>query len=290
MAYKFEKVDHLQGEGLSRTLYGTVIHHAIHAFERNLSQMLADGLPLYDALTKAVEIGQDTFDRYWHPARIEELTGQQVTVWIGYGSWRDSYGSLRQRGLDAVVKYAEVWRADQHELLSLEHPFEVPVQGSFDPQTGELNTISGFVDRLVLRYKTRKPILDTDDWKSGRRKYGLRHHIGLTVYCYATTQPEFWEPFTALGADPTEMFERFAGLPRRAFWYDLNQFERVDAGFRSERDYARLAYAVTELVRSVQAGIFPLRMSGEHCPNCAHNSYCPTPDVGLPDDEEGSPS
>lgn len=289
MQYRFERIDKLKGEGLSATLFGTVVHHAVHAFERKVTELRGQGVDVYEAMEQAVTVGQDTFDRYWHPARIGELTdGQQVTVWIGYGQWRDSYGSLRQRGLDAIVKYAEVWRADKHELLSLEHPFEVPVQGSVDPMTGALNTISGFVDRLTLRYDKRRPVLDTDDWKTGRRHYGLRHHIGLTVYCYASTQVEFWQPFEALGADPKEMFERFEGIPRRAYWYDLKQFERFNAGYRSERDYARLAFAVTEMVRSVQAGIFPLRMSGEHCPRCAHNNYCPSPNVGLPSDEEGS--
>jgi len=289
--YRFERVEGRPGEALSATVYGTVTHHAVHTFERTVHELMDQGLDIYAALERAKQRALDTFDYYWHPKHLNEVAGvQQIDVWIGYGAYRDTYGLLRQKGFDAIEKYAEMWRADKHQLLSLEHPFEVPVVGTIDEITGEPHTISGYVDRLGLRWKNRNPILDTDDWKTGRKKAYLRHHIGLTVYSYASTQVEFWKPFEAQGVSAEEMHERFAALPRHTVWYDLKNFDRCDGGYRSDRDYARLARAVSEMAKSVQAGIFPLRISGETCQYCPHRGYCPEPGIGLPDEDEGAPA
>lgn len=288
--YRFEKVEGREGSALSATVYGTVVHHGVHTFERKVHELVAEGMDVYAAMEQAKAIALDTFDYYWHPSHLMEVAGvPQIDEWLGYGAFRDTYGYLRQKGFDAIEKYAELWRADQHQLLSLEHPFEVPVVGTVDDITGEPHTISGYVDRLVIRWKSRKPILDTDDWKTGRKKTHLRYHLGLTVYSYASTQVEFWKPFEDQGVSAEEMHARFADIPRHTVWYDLKSFERCDGGYRAERDYARLARAVTEVARSVQHGIFPLRISGETCFYCPHKAYCPEPDIGLPDDTEGAP-
>lgn len=276
--YRFERIEKRQGVGLSATVYGTVMHHALHAFERKLAELLAVGQPQPEAITEALDVALATFDYYWHPLHVEEVAGQQVDVWLRF----DSYGSLRQKGLNTLRHYAELWPLDKHELLSLEHAFEVPVDGTE-------HTISGYVDRLVVRYRKRVPVLDTDDWKSGKLKTYLRHHLGLTVYAYASTKIEFWLPFAAQGLDPEEMHARYADLPRHTNWYDLKGLKIVDAGFRGPIDYRRLARACEEVARSVEAGIFPLRISGETCEFCPHRAYCPDGVEGLPDESHGAP-
>ncbi len=133
----------------SRSVFGVVVHHAVHVFEREMAAG-ADW-------TESRDLAVQTFDYYWHPQNTRLLT-EPVEIWIGHGSWQDSYGSLRQRGKEAIRKYCEIWKDDKHQLLSLEHPFEVPVIGT-------PHTISGFVDRLVVRRRKRVPILSCDDWK-----------------------------------------------------------------------------------------------------------------------------
>ena len=274
--YRYEKIDKRPGVTLSATVYGTVIHHALHSFERDIAKYRADNMAAREAVEQALATALKTFDYYWHPHHLNEVAGvEQIDVWIR----GDSYGLLRQKGLAAIEEYSELWRADQHHLLSLEHPFEVTLHGTVDRVTGEPHTISGFVDRLVVRWEKGKPQLDTDDWKTGTRKSWLRHHLGLTTYCYASTQPEFWQPF---GEQAQELYERFAAYPRRAFWYDLKKFERVNAGNRTEQDYRRLAVAAQRMADSVQAGIFPLRIDGETCQWCPHRGYCPE-GIGVPE-------
>ena len=162
------------------------------------------------------------------------------------------------------------------------------MDGTLDKLTGQPHTISGFVDRLVIRKKKRVTILDTDDWKTGKVSTYLRNHLGLTVYCYASTKREFWEPFADMGLDADEMFERSADAPRHANWYDLKAFKLTDAGYRGPQDYRRLAYACQQMGDSVQAGIFPLRISGATCQWCPHKAYCPDGE-GVPDDDHGAP-
>lgn len=283
--YKFEKIDGRKGLGLSATVFGTVVHHALHAFERQMAELVNTlGTPVHDAIVKAEETALGTFDYYWHPSHVEECAGQKVDIWIR----GDSYGTLRQRGFDTVRKYVELWLLDDHHLLSLEHPFEVPLDGTLDEKTGEPHTISGFVDRLVVRHKKRVTILDTDDWKTGKVPTYLRHHLGLTVYCYASTKLEFWLPFENSGIDPEEMMARYAEAPRHANWYDLKAFKLTDAGYRGPADYRRLAYAADQMAKSIQASIFPLRISGATCQWCPHASYCPDGE-GIPDDDHGGP-
>lgn len=282
MQYKYDRIDKREGLSLSATEFGTCVHHALHAFEREIANSRASGVPAREAVDAALKTALSTFDYYWHPLHLEEIGCRQIDVWIR----GDSYGLLRQKGLSTIEQYAELYRADQHHLLSLEHPFEVTLHGTVDRVTGEPHTISGFVDRLLIRWERGKPILDTDDWKTGVRKAWLRHHLGLTVYCYASTQREFWTPF---GEQADELHERFAAYPRRAWWYDLKKFERVNAGFRSDQDYKRLAYAAQSIADSIQAGIFPLRIDGDTCQWCPHRDHCPD-GIGVPADDHGAPS
>jgi PD-(D/E)XK nuclease superfamily len=273
--WRFEKLERRPGKTLSATVLGTVVHHALHAFER----AMADGGKDW---ADAKEIALATFDFYWDPRNLSQVyeprPGENETVidvWIN----RDSYGSCRQRGLDTVTKYAELWLLDDHRLLGLEHPFEVPVIGTE-------HTISGFVDRFMERKIKRVNVLDFDDWKTGKRQYHLRQNLQLTVYAYASTRVEFWLPFQEFGIDPEQMMARYDGWARHVNWYDLQAFKLCDAGYRGTQDYHRLAYAVDEVAKSIEAGIFPLNIGGDTCTFCPHNGYCPD-GSGIPADDHG---
>lgn len=262
----------------SAIAFGNVMHHCMHGLDRQV----AEGVPLLDATNNALA----TFAHYWHPMNIEALTEPvPEDGWIrGQG-----YAILRQRGLDAIRKYADLLRFDKHQLLALEFSFVVPIDGTWDFELEEPHLLAGTIDRLAIRHFKRQPVLMADDFKTGRTKTYLRHDIQFTAYCYATTRKEFWVGYKhEEGFEHGEdLFELYQDLPRRGTWIDLKNYKNVDAGWRGEQDYERFRMAVTQITSSIQADIFPLNISGENCQYCEYRGICGS--TGLPADNHGSP-
>jgi CRISPR/Cas system-associated exonuclease Cas4 (RecB family) len=258
-------------EQLSATAYGSVMHHALHVLER----------------TGNLQAALETFEFYWHPLNIEAIC-EPVQIWIT----GQSYGSLRLRGLDAIRKYHDLGKFKVGELLALEFEFVVPIHGTVDRQTGEPHYLGGTVDRLNLTSYQRKPVVAAEDFKTGKRPEYLRHDLQGTAYCYASEQPEFWIGNPAWNTDGfglergTDLLQRTDGAARRFTWIDLKALKYVDGGFRGPRDYERFRLAVQSIADAIQAEIFPLSISGEHCQHCPFRAICGG--VGL-DDRDGDP-
>lgn len=258
--------------------FGSVMHHALQVLER------------YRDLDKAL----DTFRWFWHPHNVEQITGAPIPH-DGWGRGH-SYGRLLQRGVKVLQQWHDLLRFDESELLALEYEFIVPIEGT-------PHFLGGTMDRLSARWAKRIPILDIEDFKTGRQKWGLRHNLQGSGYAYATTRPEFWMGFQgeidgrhydttgeSFGQERgAELFERFQGKARHFTWIDLNgrSIKRVDGGYRGQLDYDRFALAVTEVVRSLEAGIYPLRIDGETCGICEFAGIC---GGGLPDEDYGRPA
>lgn len=266
----------------SALAYGSVIHHAMHVLER------------YGDTQKAIE----TFLHYWHPLNIDAICPPVSSDgWIG----RDSYADLRKKGVDTIIQYADYLRHDDHELLGLEYEFVVPVHGV--EVLGRPVWLAGTIDRLAVRWYRQRETLCVDDFKSGQQKWGLRDNVQGTAYSYATWQPEFWTGvqefagiridgaertyppmpgFTEQGRDQ-ELLERFAQSPRRFTWINLKSFKLVDGGYRGPKDYDRFKTAVSQVLSSAAAGIFPLRIDGETCRFCQYRDVCGAPDPHYAD-------
>lgn len=257
----------------SASAFGTVMHHALHHYERSRD---LDG-----ALA--------TFEYYWHPLHLEELTEP-----IPRDGWlpKHSYGELRERGLRIIREYAEFMRFDEHEVLALEYQFVVPVAGT-------PHYLTGTVDRLSVRWHKRREILSIDDLKSGRQKWNLRHNVQGHAYAYASTRPEFWVGAEAKGERPfegtvgiacdgfgsdrgTELALRFDDAQRRFNWINLTDGKQVDGGPRGGLDYQRLALAVSQVAASMDAGIYPLTVTGDTCTYCPFRHSCGG--VGIADE------
>lgn len=250
-----------EGQQLSRTAFGSVMHHALHTLER------------YRDLQLAI----DTFTRYWHPLHIDEIC-RPVDIWIG----RDSQSGMAQKGVETLKRYWDLKRYDDEEVLALEIPFVVPVEGTHDPQTGEPHYLAGTVDRLAIRSYRTRPHVCVDDWKTGKKATYLKHNIQGTGYSYATTRLEFWtgsERFLTEGFGPergTELFDRTQQMPRKFYWINvLGGPDWTSGGVRSERDYARFRHAVQQYAEAVQHHIFPLNIDGEICQFCPFQDDCP---------------
>jgi hypothetical protein len=259
--------------------YGSVMHHALQVFE---IERCREGVPFAAAVTAAVE----TFDYYWHPLHIEVIC-PRVELWYP----QHTYGGLRTRGMEAIKAYAQLMKYDDHELLATEFSFRVPIVGTWDETTEEPHTLVGTVDRLAVRHYTGKLAICVDDYKTGAEYRFLRQNLQFTAYLYATTQPQFWigwQGEDGFGEERgTALFERFAHAGRRGTWINMKTIKFQDAGWRGPKDYDRFALAVEQVLASINADIYPLSLSGEHCTYCTFRDVCAG--VGVPESAHGAP-
>jgi hypothetical protein len=143
----------IPGMQTSASAYGSVMHYALQVFERVRVQ---EGFDL--GVTKAKE----TFRFYWNPQHIEAICDPvPAKGWLP----RQGYSELLSRGTDAITKYADLIRFDDHELLATEFAFYVPVQGTWDYEANAPHYLAGSVDRLAARHYSRALAVCVDDFK-----------------------------------------------------------------------------------------------------------------------------
>lgn len=259
---------------LSRTVYGTVMHHAVQIMET----LHAQGDP------NALEVAKSTFAHYWMPENLPELgqLGGHPELVHGIDEWlpRDTYGGMRAKGLQAITDYYELLCSDDGLLLALEINFRVPIDlGPYGQ-----HVLTGTADRVAIRKYLRKPYISVEDLKTGRQPTYLRYSLQWTVYCWASLQPEFWADFP----DADERWQLYSGWARRGRWIDLRENKIKDCGWRAEADYARMFVALQEYVRAVEADIYPLSISGETCLWCDfRDGTCGG--VPVPEETDGRP-
>jgi ATP-dependent helicase/DNAse subunit B len=269
------------GKQLSATAYGSVMHHALECFER----LHRGGSGSNSEFTDAVDAAVETFTHYWHPTNIDTIC-QPVDTWLP----RQGYAELRSRGINAIRTWAALTRYDDQVLLATEYSFQVPIDGTWDEDTGEPHILAGTIDRLAVRKEKRRPYLAVDDFKTGVQKKYLRHNVQFTAYCYATTKPEFWSGWRGedgFGEQGAALYERFKPYARRGTWIDMKKVQPVNAGWRGPEDYRRFALAVEQITASMAADIYPLNLSGETCEYCEFKSICTG--TGVPENDHGAP-
>lgn len=272
-AYRRDKTKpRVQG---SAAAYGTVMHHGLHVMERAWAEPAGNGVVDQAALAQAIA----TFEHYWHPQNIGQLT-EPVQEWQRGHDW----AGLKARGGYKLTAYADRRANDDAVVLALEYPFEVPVVGTRDEITGEPHTISGYIDKLAVRRYYRKPYLSSDDYKTGKTKSYLRHHVQGHTYCYAPTRKEFW---TGFGERGPELYDYYFDLPKRFRWESLSDDKYADT-WRGEQDWRRLALMVDAVAAAVQRGIFIPTLDGSTCNYCDYTAICG--DTPLPADDHGRPA
>lgn len=196
---------------------------------------------------------------------------------------RHSYSSLLQRGRETIRRYWDLKRYDDEEVLALEIPFIVDIEGTWDDELNEPHKLAGTIDRLSLRHYRRQLHVCVDDWKTGKKPRYLKHNIQFSAYSYATTQQEFWTGWfdDALPDGFGEergyaLWKRLADAPRHGWWINvMGGPDWLDAGLREERDYARFKHSVDQYVRARRHQIFPLNIDGEICQFCPFRDTCP---------------
>jgi hypothetical protein len=271
--------------------YGTVMHVALEMLERKAvearQQAKRNSVEYEKAYAEAVQTAVDTFLWTWSPLNIETVCDPvPADGWApGHG-----YSELRTKGVDALRKYAEIRRYDEHELLATEFSFNVPIPGTWDYDLDEPHRLAGTVDRLCARKIKRLEYLSIDDFKTGAIPVALRQEVQFSAYAMASTQREFWtgdRGEDGFGERGEEMFARFDGAARRGTWISLKTFKFIDAGWRGPIDYKRFAISVEQIHASIAQEIFPLSISGTRCRYCEFRRGCAG--TGVPNDKHGDP-
>jgi hypothetical protein len=251
-------------EQLSPTAFGSVVHHAV----RILEEWHHFGRP--DPLGHA----KATFEYYWDQSNIHVIC-PPVTIWTP----RETWAGLLRKGLLVIEAYWQHLQRDTGKLLGLEVEFNLPYV-----LDGVEHTLHGTMDALRLR-RAGRTYLNIEDFKTGKDYIGLRWNVQFTIYCWATMQPAFWD---AWGDEGPGLAERFASMPRRGTWISLRGgAKRSDAGYRADLDYRRMDVALREYVRSNDAGIYPLILTGSVCRFCPfREGICGG--VPVPEEDYGS--
>jgi hypothetical protein len=269
-----------QRKQLSATAYGSVIHYALlEVFER---QRHTDGITLEQATGAAL----DTFRHYWHPMNIQAIC-EPVDTWLP----KQSFNSLLKRGEDQIAAYAAYVATRDETVLATEIGFQVPIDGTEDPDTGEPHILAGTIDRLALIKHKGTWAIEVGDIKTGKDYPYLRQNMQFSAYTYATTKPEFWLGWNGedgFGAEyGQELYDKFATAPRRATWINMTKMAFQDAGWRGPIDYHRFALAISELAKAYRYDVFPLNISGQTCTFCEFKDICAG--TGVAPDDHGAP-
>lgn len=269
----------------SALAYGSVIHFALlEVFERVRH---LDGVSIDDAVQQAI----DSFEFYWNPLNIEAICAP-VDHWLPGQTRTD----LLMRGEGDIRWYAEQVATRQATLsetvLATEYSFQVPIEGTFDEETGQPHILVGTIDRLGTVFERKICVLEVGDVKSGKDYTGLRQNLQFSAYSYATTRPEFWYGWNGedgFGDMADDLYARLGNLdtvPRRGRWISTKSRKWMDAGWRGPHDFRRFALAVEQIIASQKADIYPLNISGETCTYCQFRDSCAG--VGVPDDDHGA--
>lgn len=162
----------------SAAAYGSVVHEVLAWGERRR----IEGAPLKQVVQACLE----RFVHFWNPANISAITDP-----VPPNGWlpRQSYGELRDRGIEAIQKFFDLIKFDDYEYLGLEYSFVVPIEGTWDEELNEPHMLAGSIDRLVLRRYSRKETVNVEDLKTGKEYPHLRQNLQFTAYCVSPGTP-----------------------------------------------------------------------------------------------------
>lgn len=238
--YRYRYIDGLAGDSNgSLTVLGSVWHYSVD---------------VYETYGHDLDLALRTFNKYW--ANPEGL-GLHVDFWHN----RTTFDSLKKKGRYMLRRYHELrpWEIEGR-LAGTEVPFNVPI--------GK-HRIRGIIDKLFVMPGNRT--IQVIDFKTGSYVPAkLKHNLQFTAYCYATTRKEFWENVPG----HTDGFHEYASFRRTGLWFHARNTKGLNAGFRNEDAYRRLALAVDEMDRSINLGVFPLSYSGDTCGWCPYTEIC----------------
>lgn len=240
----FAEVLALPGKQGSKAAFGSCIHSALEMFNK--------GSEIEDAIKHFLEA--------WESPSVINLP--EIDVWNKY----NTYGGLRQKGIDILRGYHERMSQEQRTVVAAEHRFLVPFGR---------HEITGTVDLLSVRQNHRgKQLLAIEDYKTNTKRptvAELALNVQFTAYIYATLQPEFWfgDGGEFLPVPNAEWWwEMTQDLPRRGLWIHLwDNAKELDAGGRDDEEFGRLYRLINEIERALEHKVFVPQI-GDACTWC----------------------
>lgn len=257
---KFKYIDKLADDRVhAAAVFGSCMHLALEKF--NNAEVDIKGAKKLFA------------DAWTNP---EKYNFQVPNMWAP----RTSFGGYMKNGKDALDAYAErvSWRG--RLVVATEHPFLVTL-GSYE--------LTGYVDHIeVTKDRKGREVLMLQDHKTGRTPpmNALAANIQMTVYDYASRQPEFW---LGNGPDypPMELGDWYytmtKDLPRLNIWHSVMYGKEFNCGERDEADFERLHRVLEQIERAQQLDVYVPDISGDSCGFCPYTAPCRLPihdDVG----------
>jgi RecB family exonuclease len=233
-------------EQSSAASFGTCIHDATMAMEQ----------------AHDLQVGLDRWKLVWADPGI-------LGVAYDYMMPRNSHNGYYDMGRKILEDWWELISWESDKVLAREYQFRVPLMGGHE--------LTGTADKVALRQrKGGEWIVLISDYKTNAkqptRDY-LQHDVQFHSYCYASTQPEFWTGIP----NGQHLYEATKDWRRAGEWVHLRTTKRLDAGFREQMHYNRLAYAVDQIEKSQALGIYVPNISGATCEFCEFRLTC-----GLP--------
>lgn len=240
---------------------------------REQSSALSFGTAIHDAVlvmeqAQDLTVGLDRFKQVWTELQIPD--GENIAY--DYLMPRNSHHGYLEKGLRVLQDWWALIMWESDKVIAREYQFTVDI-GS--------NQLTGTIDKLAFRQtKFGEWLLLVSDYKTSMkqptRDY-LQHDIQFHSYCYATTRPEFWTGIQ----NGAHLFAASQEWRRSGEWVQLVATKRIDAGFRDQMHYNRLAYAIDQIEKSQALGIYVPNISGESCEFCSYRRTC-----GLPSRED----
>jgi RecB family exonuclease len=251
LAAKYRYEDNLPRKANAKMVFGTVIHACLqHYYESRGNWDEADKM----------------FRRIWSdPAKA----GYPIDYWPKH----TSFGSLMGKGRDILRAVHDGHRWQDFTVLGTEIPFLVPI--------GE-HELTGYIDLLgIERSGTGKELLKIIDFKTASKPptfAQLALDVQFTSYAYAVSQHEFWVGVDGdakfAGIDNGEwLWQTVSTMKRRCIWWGLWSAKQIDAGPRTEKDFQRLYRVMTEIEKSINAGVAVPKI-GEACDWCDYQEPC----------------
>lgn len=227
---------------------------------------------------EALELYNTVFD-------VVEATNRFIFTWenpdslglrIDYYPSKTTWKEYKDMGISMINAYHDDTKSQARTVLGTEVVFCVPF--------GEDFLLSGIVDLLEMEFSDI-PVLYVKDFKTATRqptKLKLLFDIQMTIYYYASMQPEFWlgmpevDPKYAGVPDGEEWMEVFNHelAERKVIWWHLRKMKEIECDDREEGDFVRLHRLLSNVKLAMDNGIYIPSINEESCFWCPHKTSC----------------
>jgi putative RecB family exonuclease len=236
LQYRFSRIDKLKADFTADVLvYGSTIHKTIEFVQ--LNRMAGDRTTVTEA--------HQFFEKHWR-----ERAEDNVDIQYGKG---ESFNSLLIQGKKLMEVYINSLPETGYEVLALEEPFELLLDGIDIPIIGVMDMVeedeSGTI--IITDHKTAARAYSTEE---------VDKNFQLTVYHMAARKN---------GYDGRDILMKFDCLIKTK----TPRFDQVYT-VRSEESEIRAVKKIVSVWEGISKGVFIPNDNSWRCSTCAYKSHC----------------